>query len=114
MASMLTGMADEYPSRTAEKIVVRLPDGMRDHLAEMAKSNRRSVNAEVVDALHAWISARERRAQGLGQAMQPAESDARVLQKIGTVMMQLIESDPGLQDKVVQFMVREATQSEKS
>ena len=49
-------MAEKYPSELAEKIVVRLPDGMRGRLTEAAKENRRSVNAEVVAALERWLS----------------------------------------------------------
>lgn len=39
------------PSDLAEKIVVRLPNGMRDRLADVARANGRSVNAEVVARL---------------------------------------------------------------
>jgi hypothetical protein len=44
------------PSEMQERIIVRLPDGMRDRLAELAKSNNRSVNAEVVNCLEALLS----------------------------------------------------------
>jgi predicted HicB family RNase H-like nuclease len=46
----------EYPSRTADKIVVRLPTGMRDRLIQEAKANGRSVNAEVVNRLTSSFS----------------------------------------------------------
>ncbi|MGS1042258.1 Arc family DNA-binding protein [Burkholderia glumae] len=39
------------PSRTAEQFVVRFPDGMRDRIAEAAKANNRSMNAEIVARL---------------------------------------------------------------
>ena len=39
------------PSRTADQFVVRLPDGMRDRIAELAKQNNRSMNAEIVKRL---------------------------------------------------------------
>ena len=39
------------PSRTAEQFVVRFPDGMRDRIAEAAKQNNRSMNAEIVARL---------------------------------------------------------------
>lgn len=39
------------PSRTADQFVVRLPDGMRDQIAEAAKANNRSMNAEIVARL---------------------------------------------------------------
>lgn len=37
-----------YKSRTADKFVVRLPDGMRDRVAQAAKENDRSMNSEIV------------------------------------------------------------------
>lgn len=49
---------DQYPSRLAEKIVVRLPDGMRDRLKTRAEANGRSVNSEVILALQAWLDGR--------------------------------------------------------
>jgi hypothetical protein len=52
---MLTRMKQPYPSSTAERIIVRLPDGMRDRLADLAKLNNRSTNAEVVVALQRWL-----------------------------------------------------------
>lgn len=44
-------MAQDSPSRTLDKIVIRVPDGLRDRIAETAKRNGRSMNAEVVAAL---------------------------------------------------------------
>ena len=41
------------PSRTAEQFVVRFPDGMRDRIADEAKTNNRSMNAEIVARLQA-------------------------------------------------------------
>jgi hypothetical protein len=43
------------PSEMQDRIIVRLPDGMRDRLAELAKSNKRSVNAEVVSCLETLL-----------------------------------------------------------
>jgi hypothetical protein len=37
--------------RASDKFVLRLPDGMRDFIAEMAERNGRSMNAEIVNAL---------------------------------------------------------------
>lgn len=42
---------DLPPSRTAEQFVVRFPDGMRDKIADAAKSNNRSMNAEIIARL---------------------------------------------------------------
>ncbi len=38
-------------SRTADKFVVRLPDGLRNKIAEIAKKNHRSMNSEIVRCL---------------------------------------------------------------
>lgn len=38
-------------SRTAEKFVVRLPDGMREQVAQVARKNHRSMNSEIIDRL---------------------------------------------------------------
>lgn len=42
------------PSRTADQYVVRFPDGMRDRIAEVAKTNGRSMNSEIVSRI--WES----------------------------------------------------------
>lgn len=39
------------PSRRAEQFVARFPDGLRDQLATVAKSNGRSMNAEITARL---------------------------------------------------------------
>jgi len=54
-------METPKPERTpqaADKYVLRLPDGMRDKLAELAKSNNRSMNAEIVQILHLALDGR--------------------------------------------------------
>lgn len=38
-------------SRTAEKFVVRLPDGMRDQISDIAERNHRSMNSEIIARL---------------------------------------------------------------
>lgn len=44
---------EPYPSQIQERFMVRLPDGMRDRIAEAAKANNRSMNAEIVARLEA-------------------------------------------------------------
>lgn len=44
-----------YPSATADKFVVRLPDGMREQIAEVARNNHRSMNSEIISRLEASI-----------------------------------------------------------
>lgn len=38
----------DYPSRLADRFIIRLPDGWRERLKENAARNRRSMNAEVL------------------------------------------------------------------
>lgn len=38
-------------SREADKFVIRLPEGLRDRICQVAASNHRSMNAEMVDRL---------------------------------------------------------------
>ena len=40
-----------YSSRTANKFVVRLPDGMRERIAEVARNHHRSMNSEIISRL---------------------------------------------------------------
>jgi hypothetical protein len=42
---------NEKPVRDQDKVMLRLPDGMRERLKEAAKSNTRSMNAEIVARL---------------------------------------------------------------
>jgi Arc-like DNA binding domain. len=41
-----------YSSRTADKFVVRLPDGMRERIAEVARNHHRSMNSEIIARLN--------------------------------------------------------------
>ena len=40
-----------YSSRTADKFVVRLPDGMRERISEVARDHHRSMNSEIIARL---------------------------------------------------------------
>lgn len=56
-------MSDEFPSRLLEKVVVRLPDGVREMLKLQADQNKRSMNAEIVarllESLEPWEPGQE-------------------------------------------------------
>jgi len=43
-------------SRESDKFILRLPDGMREHLAEVAESQGRPMNAVVISALAEYLS----------------------------------------------------------
>ena len=53
---------DEEKTRDQSKFMVRMPDGMRERIAEQATANNRSMNAEVVARLQASLDGLE---QGL-------------------------------------------------
>lgn len=40
-----------YSSRTAKKFVVRLPEGMRERIAGVARNHHRSMNSEIIARL---------------------------------------------------------------
>lgn len=44
-------------SRTADKFMIRLPDGLRDRVADVARDARRSMNSEIVARLTQSIDA---------------------------------------------------------
>lgn len=44
-------MSGQYSSRTADKFVVRLPNGMRERIAAAAEDSRRSMNSEIVNRI---------------------------------------------------------------
>ncbi|MBX8827998.1 Arc family DNA-binding protein, partial [Ochrobactrum sp. SFR4] len=44
-------MTQDTPSRSLDKVIVRLPDGMRDQIKAHAEANNRSMNAEIVSLL---------------------------------------------------------------
>jgi predicted DNA-binding protein len=47
--------ASTRPGRGADQFIVRMPDGMRDRIAALARVNGRSMNAEIVAALERYI-----------------------------------------------------------
>lgn len=53
-------MAFEYDSRSADKFVVRLPDGMRDQVAAAAAADDRSMNSLIVKAIREYLDRNER------------------------------------------------------
>lgn len=48
-----------YPSEQQDRFIIRLPDGMRDKLAVVAKANGRSMNAEIVSRLEQTLQTDE-------------------------------------------------------
>lgn len=54
---MIATMSEDRKPQTADKYILRFPDGMRDRIAEAAKTNNRSMNAEIVARLDASFEA---------------------------------------------------------
>jgi hypothetical protein len=54
-------MTEERKPQSADKYIIRFPDGMRDQIAEAAKKNGRSMNAEIILRLeHSFTPWKER------------------------------------------------------
>ena len=51
MNVLMTQAIRSYSSRTADKFVVRLPEGMRERIAEVARNHHRSMNSEIIARL---------------------------------------------------------------
>jgi predicted transcriptional regulator len=61
-----------YSSRTADKFVLRLPDGMRERIQEIARANHRSMNSEMIARLERSI------AEETGEEVVPTECDQKM------------------------------------
>lgn len=50
-------MANRSPfsSETQDRFMIRLPDGLRDQLKSRAAENGRTMSAEIVKAIEAWL-----------------------------------------------------------
>lgn len=61
-----------------DQYIVRFPDGARDKIKEMAARNRRSMNAEIVMAILAWLDRYEKTTgEGFQERSSPAENAER-------------------------------------
>lgn len=69
-----------YPSDSADRFIVRMPDGLRDRIAHAAKANNRSMNSEVVATLEEKYpgddEAKIREIQAIVKKMSPEQQDA--------------------------------------
>lgn len=88
-------MADKptYPSDAAEKFIVRFPPGVRERIAEAAKANNRSMNAEIVSRLERedWEDADLQRFRA--EAIQAQIEQARVGLGFISVALQFLEKE---------------------
>lgn len=49
---------EPYPSETADRFIIRFPEGMRDRIRNEAAANNRSMNAEIIARLDASLEGR--------------------------------------------------------
>lgn len=72
-----------YNSRTADKFVVRLPDGLRERIADVARNNHRSMNSEIIARLTRSLDedavAERGESAVLAECRSPPESKARTV-----------------------------------
>jgi hypothetical protein len=52
----MTKKSKTRPGRGSDQFIIRMPAGMRDHLAKLAEEHGRSMNAEALEALERWIA----------------------------------------------------------
>lgn len=62
----MPSVSPTYNSREAEKFVVRMPDGLRERVAERAEHEGRSMNSVVVRAVEHALEAKDRLETMLG------------------------------------------------
>lgn len=53
---MTTPKPAPFNSRTADKFVVRLPEGMREQIADVSKVHHRSMNSEIIARLESSLA----------------------------------------------------------
>lgn len=80
-------MSDQSPSRFLDKIIIRVPNGMRDRIKRVAEANNRSVNAELLVLLDRTYPAETKiddHLQGIAEAVGklPAENRTDVWREI--------------------------------
>ena len=91
-ASIIYQMNDLKKTRTpqdSDKYIVRFPEGMRDKIAEAAKANNRSMNAEIIARLETSIAISEKG---------PTEVMKEMMAKLDEVHAELIEAAHGVAD----------------
>lgn len=75
------------PSRTQRKFVVRMPDGMRERIAALAKKNQRTMNAEIVLRLRSTLEKDEK----IEDQVAAGELLERIFRGIGQLSAEQIE-----------------------
>ena len=99
-------------SRTADKFVVRLPDGMRQKIADVAKNYHRSMNSEIVSrleqSLHSELlfGANEEELEGTSE--EPIEQVATDLNQVESAIIQRLRQLPTGKQKALLELLGDA------
>lgn len=73
-----------YPSDRADKILLRLPEGMRDVIATAARDNKRSMSAEVVKRLEFAFAAEK-------EIQERTETTAKLMERQRKISDEVLE-----------------------
>lgn len=87
-----------FPSDTADKVLVRMPDGMRDNLKAAAKANNRTMNAEIVARLQASFDSPPPSSSMSHTQTMASSHDLSVLYEITEAQMRLQQATMALSD----------------
>ena len=92
-------------SRTADKFVVRLPNGMREQVAEVARKNHRSMNSEIIDRLEQSLlnDQFEPAASAIGDEANPDELKAE-LTRAYRIIDRLLQNAVPTQDDIQEVL----------
>ncbi len=92
VASKKKPVADSIHDR--DRIIVRLPDGMRDQLADLAEANGRSMTAEVVAALERHLKGVDRVTQ-IWETLKKHQQD---LEEIGLIRQAVLNLEGAMEE----------------
>lgn len=97
-----------FPSETQERFIVRFPDGMRDRIAEAAKANNRSMNAEIVARLEDSFQPKKHLTISADDMQVLLETDKHAKQVFAEQMQkaasQLLKEDRGARDATLELL----------
>lgn len=92
-----------YSSRTADKFVVRLPDGMRERIAEVARTHHRSMNSEIIARLERTLVAEVGVEAAVDKPVVSVELNGQWIPQVG----QLVRTSKGAVRTIHSFMAYE-------
>lgn len=101
----MTSAKNYAASRDADKFVVRLPDGMRERIAEVAQASRRSMNSVIISRLEASLTPAGQHEIVPGEVKTLAPQEKSLLARFRSL-------DPDHQMALIEFMKHSSSGSE--